>query len=989
MRNRGYVRIYRTIICIVFLVGLLWNGLSNREIIVAVLDTGYCGENKRILEGWNSLENSADVTDENGHGSKIINLILEHCSFGVTILPVKVADSMGNSTEEAITRGIYYAIENQASIIQLSINMLQQEEEGTMEEAVRCAYGNGVSVVVSAGNQAKDVETVFPAYLEEAIVVSAVDSTMEFSEYSNYGRTVDFAANGNCQEESGTSFAAAKVTVMLAEEMLQGGNEQTLKHKATDAGEIGKDIYYGYGILSLNEEELSLKNTYAGRTQNDLGYEIMDLDWKRIGTEELDNYLIETHKAYVGMFLTRLKQNELDELMQKSKVLNTKVMVQEFRAMGGTEYCENSVYEEPFIVNAIKAYEAYEKKLSVSAEWIMLRNYGQFAVSSNDRADIYLFTIEGFGYTVDNPDSPWFAMFHPDNLTVTRTTVKKTTDFGALYVSGMSRYLSKVDSFAFSYVHPETGKTIISDNFLAIDSEADGGNLCYGLSIQLAGYKNKKEGYHTEEEDIVQIPYNYQHSYSQYTYSSYKEPLTYIFSAYDPATNETSYSDVPQRVEAQEKNFKRLLLTDYNVWYNGEYKNGYDFSDVNQELSLSKKLSTYLTEWDKKVVKNVHVYGMETSLSNTGFRINANLQRSLALQWNNGETSTIALQNDIPEYNFPLVINTYTIKYNGNGAVGGSMENTVMTYNKAKKLARNQFYRDGYTFKGWAVSADGKVVYTDRQQVKNLTNAHNVVVNLYAVWEPLTYRIVYNGNGATEGSMPEMVAQCHKPVQLSSNLYKKTNAYGPSIFLGWSEKADAFRATYKEREIIANLGAEPNEVVTLYAVWDDCPWIIAEDLYFSLKEAQEGFITYEEIIRYAEAKDREAGGSVLPGWDEEKGTEFIIADFDASEYLNLMDEAEILETYRVTDCSGSVYEKTITVHIVNTQTCYEEPYGTTRFINEKYYYEDYERGGLEENSVWCTQPEYIEVIKATFENIANDTPIASFSYSYEEIRQMK
>lgn len=987
MKSNVRVRIYRVVACVVFLFGMLRVGATNQKILVAVLDTGYSGADDRVLLGWNMLDNSSDVADENGHGSKIINLILEHTGVRVNILPVKIADIMGTSTEDAVVKGIYYAIENQAQMIHLSMNA--REKNDVLEEAIQDAKEKGIVIVVSAGNQAYDVEMVFPANIEDVIVVSAVDADMKFSEYSNYGSTIDFAANGSYLEDRGTSFAAARVTAMLAEEILRGGSELTLREKTIDAGEVGKDIYYGYGILRSEEEEVSREKTYIGKSENDLGYEIMTLDWKSLNVEELDKYLVETHKAYVGMFLSRLEKDELKELMEKSKVLNTKVLVQEFSVLGEGVYQEAATYEEEFVENAIRNYETYEKQLSVSAEWLMLRNYGQFAVSSNNRADIYLFTINGFGYTVDHQDSLWFPMYNPNKLTVTRTTVKKTTDFGALYVSGMSTYLSKVDSFAFSYIHPETGKTITSDNFLAIDSESDGGSLCYGLSIQLAGYKNKKEGYHTEEEDIIQMPYNYQHTYSQYTYSAYKEPLTYIFSYYDPVTNETNFSDKPQRVEVQEKNFKKLLLTNYNVWYNGEYKNGYNFSDVNPALSLSQKLSTYLAGWDKKVVENVHVYGTESSLSDTGFCINTNLQRSLALQWNNGETATVALQNDIPEYNFPLVINTYTIKYNGNGADGGSMGNTAMTYNEAKHLVTNRFYREGYIFKGWALSTNGEVTYTDGQQVKNLTTAHRKTINLYAVWEPLTYKIVYDGNGATEGSMQDMIAQCNKTVKLVRNSYKRNNAYGPSVFLGWSRNKDDISPMYSEGQTITNMGAKPNEVVTLYAVWDDCPWIIAEDLYFSLKEAQGGFITYEEIIKYAEAKDREAGGNVLPGWNEEKGTEFIITDFEACEYLNLTEEAKIPEIYRVTDSRGSVYEKSITVHIVDTKACYEEPHGTTRFINEEYYYMDYERGGLEQNSIWRTQTEYIEIIEETFENIANDTPMASFSYSYEEIRQMK
>ena len=72
------------------------------------------------------------------------------------------------------------------------------------------------------------------------------------------------------------------------------------------------------------------------------------------------------------------------------------------------------------------------------------------------------------------------------------------------------------------------------------------------------------------------------------------------------------------------------------------------------------------------------------------------------------------------------------------------MSNTAMTYGTAKSLAANQFSRTGYKFKGWSTSANGGVVYTNGQSVSNLTTQHNVIVNLYAVWEPITYSVKYN-----------------------------------------------------------------------------------------------------------------------------------------------------------------------------------------------------------------------------------------------------
>ena len=73
------------------------------------------------------------------------------------------------------------------------------------------------------------------------------------------------------------------------------------------------------------------------------------------------------------------------------------------------------------------------------------------------------------------------------------------------------------------------------------------------------------------------------------------------------------------------------------------------------------------------------------------------------------------------------------------------MSNESFTYGVAKTLTANAFTRDGYRFIGWAISADGEVIYTDEQSVINMTTVDNGIVDLYAVWQPSGMRVKYNG----------------------------------------------------------------------------------------------------------------------------------------------------------------------------------------------------------------------------------------------------
>lgn len=883
------------------------NPKQKQEVVIAVLDTGYSGESNRVLKGIATIGSAKNTWDNNGHGTGITEIILEETDDWVYVLPIKIADYTGCSTEEAAYQGIKYAIEYGVDIIHMSLNMSNLDENSELIKIVKEAITEDIEIVVSAGNSGKDTIRVFPANIEETIVVSAVDEEEEFCSYSNYGETIDFAAAGFYKGESGTSYAAARVTGVLAREYSNGGNVQTLQRLAVDKGINGKDIYYGHGILRCSEkvEKDRHKKIYVGKSKYDIGYEILDIDWHNADAELLDKYFVETHAAYVGMYLSKMEETELQQLKKKSKILDSMVLVQEFACTNKTgNYEEKLSYQEGFVTNAIKEYQKHEEELTISAEWLMLNRYGYFVISSDSRNDIFHFRINGFKYTSATNASEWFPMFNPEKFTVTRTIVKQTTDFGEVDIAGFSTYLCSGNSFASKYMDPITGEVFLRDNFYAIDTKSDGGTENYGLSIILEGYKNEKEGYHTEETDIVLMPYDYTHAHEKYTYEEYKTPLRYIFAYYDEATNSSKYSDTPQRVEEQEKNFMKLIKTDQTLWYNGVYKEGYDYRDVDESLSLEEKISKYLKSYSKKVIKDVNIYSEESSLSDSGFTINANLEASLGIQWNNGETTIIAAQNDIPEYNFPLVLNRYEIIYNGNGATGGGMSSTPMEYNQTKALEENQYSKRGYLFLGWSTTENGEVEYLDGQEVCNLSLEHNVQV-------------------------------------------------------------------------------------VLYAVWDEYPWIIAEDLYFSLEEAQNGTITYERLMEYARAEDREAGGVILPGIDKEKGTTFMMLDYVASNYTELLQEGDIAATYQVIDSVGNMYEKQITVHIIDTSPKEELPIGKTRFISEKYYMATYEEGGLETNSIWKANEDYVNTMISAFENRKNKTPMLTFRLSYDEIVLMK
>ena len=88
-----------------------------------------------------------------------------------------------------------------------------------------------------------------------------------------------------------------------------------------------------------------------------------------------------------------------------------------------------------------------------------------------------------------------------------------------------------------------------------------------------------------------------------------------------------------------------------------------------------------------------------------------------------------------------------TISFDANAdGVTGSMTDQTVTYKVSTAIKDNAFRREGYTFIGWATSADGEKVYNDKQSVA-FTNSQT----LYAKWQLNSRNVMFtpSPSGAT------------------------------------------------------------------------------------------------------------------------------------------------------------------------------------------------------------------------------------------------
>lgn len=226
------------------------------EIKVAILDTGVDVKNDvlkdRIIDLGINLSSTGDknsISDDNGHGTEIATLIANNSNSNVKLMPIKVANENGKATILNTYLGIQKAIENNANVINISMNTAKSTTSQILENVINEASDKGIVVVVSAGNNGMNTEDITPSNIESAIVVSAVDNN-NFASYSNYGATVDFTSYGIYENKSGTSYAAANVSGIIGDLLSKNEQVSILNNYAIDLGDTGFDNYFGNGLVA-------------------------------------------------------------------------------------------------------------------------------------------------------------------------------------------------------------------------------------------------------------------------------------------------------------------------------------------------------------------------------------------------------------------------------------------------------------------------------------------------------------------------------------------------------------------------------------------------------------------------------------------------------------------------------------------------------------------------------------------------------------------
>jgi subtilisin family serine protease len=244
--------------------------------------------------GWDFANDDNLPVDDHGHGTNVAGIAIATgnnnigyagMNWNSQIMVCKVLDDANAGFYSWMTEAIYYAVDNGANVINLSVG--GNSPSATLEAAVDYAFNNNVALVVSTGNQDSSIQ--YPARYTNAIAVGSTNSddtrTSPFfwsaTSGSNFGPEIDFIAPGNYMYGlsfssdtnyntywGGTSQAAPHVaglislllavepnlTVTQIRDILVASSED----QVGDADDTpGWDQYYGHGRINAYNALLS------------------------------------------------------------------------------------------------------------------------------------------------------------------------------------------------------------------------------------------------------------------------------------------------------------------------------------------------------------------------------------------------------------------------------------------------------------------------------------------------------------------------------------------------------------------------------------------------------------------------------------------------------------------------------------------------------------------------------------------------------------
>ncbi|WP_179271032.1 S8 family serine peptidase [Rubricoccus marinus] len=209
------------------------DGTGTVDVDVYVIDSGVDHPDVHVVESATFFQEGAGP-GSSLHGNHVAAIIAAKddgsgtvgVAPGARVHSLDVFDASGQARMSQILAALDHVIAakradpSRPMVINMSLGASTgTTEHNALDRAVEVALAEGITVVISAGNDATDAALVSPAHVEDAITVGAVDSRHLFAfDFSNRGRRVDVLAPGVrvVSAADGSRFARLDGTSMAA-----------------------------------------------------------------------------------------------------------------------------------------------------------------------------------------------------------------------------------------------------------------------------------------------------------------------------------------------------------------------------------------------------------------------------------------------------------------------------------------------------------------------------------------------------------------------------------------------------------------------------------------------------------------------------------------------------------------------------------------------------------------------------------------------------
>lgn len=191
---------------------------GNETIIVGIVDTGVdLGhpdlKNNILSSGRDFANDDYDATDDHGHGTHVAGIIgaegnnnrgVSGVCWKCKIIPVKVWNEDAVGQTAWAVKGIIWAADHGARVINMSFGGPDVVVSATLENAIKYAYEKNIVLVAAAGNDGTEGVWYPAAYDDYVLAAAATDYNDDYIDLeltdgwfgSNYGPEVDVAAPG-------------------------------------------------------------------------------------------------------------------------------------------------------------------------------------------------------------------------------------------------------------------------------------------------------------------------------------------------------------------------------------------------------------------------------------------------------------------------------------------------------------------------------------------------------------------------------------------------------------------------------------------------------------------------------------------------------------------------------------------------------------------------------------------------------------------------